>query len=77
MDDDHAIRRGRLSYLESQGPLPAAADLALRAAVIVTRWTQRARTRSALKRLERHRLKDIGKTPHEAWREAARPFWCD
>ena len=32
-------------------------------------------TRRALVELERHRLLDIGKTPEEAKREAAQPFW--
>ncbi|GKY88032.1 DUF1127 domain-containing protein [Sinisalibacter aestuarii] len=77
MDHGYTIRHGRLSYLDSQAPLPAAAELALRVAVAVTRWSQRQRTRTQLKRLEPHRLADIGMTPEEAWREAARPFWRD
>lgn len=77
MDHGSEIRHGRLLYLDTQTKLPALAELALRAAVTVTRWTERARTRKALKRLERHHLDDIGKSRHEAWREAALPFWLE
>lgn len=77
MDHDPAIRHGRFTYLETQMPLPAMAELALRVAVVVTKWSRRARTRQALDRLNPDQLKDIGLTPEEAWREAALPFWRD
>jgi uncharacterized protein YjiS (DUF1127 family) len=41
----------------------------------ITAWAIRHGTRRALAELERHRLLDIGKTPEEARREAAKPFW--
>lgn len=75
MDHGHAIRHGRLIYLDTQAPLPAVADLALRIAVQVTKWSERARTRKALKRLAPHQLSDIGLSREQAWREAALPFW--
>ena len=77
MDYGDTIRHGRLSYLYAHTPLPGPAELALRVAVTVTKWTQRHRTRQALKRLEAHRLADIGKSAEAAWREAALPFWRD
>lgn len=77
MEHGQAFRRGRLQYLDTQTPLPAMAELAVGVAVTVTRWSERARTRRALKRLEPHQLADIGKSPEEAWREAALPFWRD
>lgn len=33
------------------------------------------RQRIALTRLDDHLLKDVGLTPHEALREAERPYW--
>ena len=42
----------------------------------VKTWAIRHGTRRALAELERHHLLDIGKTPEEARREAAKPFWC-
>ena len=39
------------------------------------RWADRARQRRDLAGLDAHLLKDIGVTPGEAAREAAKPFW--
>ena len=77
MDQGQTIRQGRLIFLDTHAPLPAPAELALHIAVTLTRWSQRARTRRALKRLEREALADIGLTPDQAWREAVLPFWRD
>ena len=38
-------------------------------------WETRAKTRAALRRLDRARLPDIGLTTAEALREADKPFW--
>ena len=38
-------------------------------------WLQRARTRWALRQIEPSLLDDIGITPKEQDREAAKPFW--
>ena len=40
-------------------------------------WRDRATTRRALRELTLEMLGDIGVEPHEAMREAARPFWRD
>ena len=39
------------------------------------RWAARAGQRHDLAALDAHLLKDIGVTPAEAAREAAKPFW--
>lgn len=39
------------------------------------RWAARARQRRDLAELDAHLLKDIGVTPGQAAREAAKPFW--
>jgi uncharacterized protein YjiS (DUF1127 family) len=64
----------------SAGAIAAAlGSQALRAArdvsATISVWAMRRGTRRALAELERHHLLDIGKTPDEARREAAKPFW--
>ena len=38
-------------------------------------WQMRANQRTRLAEMETHRLEDMGITPGEAQREAAKPFW--
>ena len=38
-------------------------------------WQIRANQRTRLAEMESHRLEDMGITPGEAQREAAKPFW--
>ena len=38
-------------------------------------WQVRANQRARLAEMESHRLADMGISPAEAWREAAKPFW--
>jgi uncharacterized protein YjiS (DUF1127 family) len=40
-------------------------------------WFARARQRRDLAELDPHLLKDIGVTPGQAAREAAKPFWVE
>lgn len=40
-------------------------------------WFGRARQRRDLSELDAHLLKDIGVTPGQAAREAAKPFWIE
>ena len=82
MDHVSSLRHGSarndgLAFLDAQAPLPALARAALAVAVTVTKWSLRRRTRKALARLEPHLLEDVGLTKHQAWREAALPFWLD
>lgn len=44
-------------------------------AALLALWHRRATTRAALRELPPERLRDIGLSPPDAAREAARPFW--
>jgi len=68
------VNRTDLAYLDSTA-LPVVAEIAVFVAVTVAKWSERRRTRNSLKGLDDHLLRDIGVTPHQARREAARPFW--
>lgn len=63
-----------LTYLQSR-PLTPAATFALKLVVIMVKWSERARTRTELCRLEPHVLEDIGITQAQAKQEAEKPFW--
>jgi uncharacterized protein YjiS (DUF1127 family) len=52
-----------------------AAGLVHRLVAATTLWSIRHNTRRALAELDRHQLRDIGKTAEEARCEAAKPFW--
>jgi uncharacterized protein YjiS (DUF1127 family) len=49
--------------------------MAVKFAVLVTKWATRRRTRLALSRLEPWQLRDVGLTPKEADFESRRVFW--
>ena len=72
MAQTHSITA--LTYLQNR-PLTPAASFALYAAVVLVTWAERRRTRTSLKHLDNHLLKDIGLTPKEALIESQRPFW--
>lgn len=55
--------------------LPLMSLVAIKVAYLVLLWSQRRRTRHALSDLPDHALRDIGLTPDQAAREAAKPFW--
>ena len=59
----------------SQHGLPVAADIAVRFAVVVTKWATRRRTRLALSQLETWQLSDVGLTPAMVRDEHRRVFW--
>ncbi|MGC1505711.1 MAG: DUF1127 domain-containing protein [Sulfitobacter sp.] len=59
----------------SQRGTPVVALLAVRFAVVVTKWATRRRTRLALSQLEPWQLSDVGLTPDEALHEQRRVFW--
>jgi uncharacterized protein YjiS (DUF1127 family) len=46
-----------------------------RIAAVFALWSQRRRTRAALRALPEHMLRDIGLTRSAADAEARRPFW--
>jgi uncharacterized protein YjiS (DUF1127 family) len=56
-------------------PLPPLSRIAFAVAQIVLAWETRRHTRTALKRLDDHMLRDIGLDPIEAEGEAVKPFW--
>ena len=64
-----------LIYLRENNALPIVSVLAVQFAVTVSKWTLRHRTRQALGQLTETQLRDMGLTPLQARREAARLFW--
>ncbi|GAA6175471.1 DUF1127 domain-containing protein [Sulfitobacter pacificus] len=62
------------SILSQQGT-PIAAQLAVRFAVVVTKWATRRRTRLALSQLEPWQLSDVGLTRDDVRDEYRRVFW--
>ena len=64
-----------LIYLRENNALPIVSVLAVQFAVTVSKWTLRHRTRQALGQLTEAQLRDVGLTPLQARREAARLFW--
>lgn len=61
--------------LLARGDAPVTARLAVKFAVLVTKWATTRNTRSALSQLEPWQLKDVGLTPDQASTEASRVFW--
>ena len=58
-----ALHPAQLSLLNAQASLPKLAQICVTAAVAVTVWDMRRRTRRSLARLDPHELRDIGLTP--------------
>ncbi|WP_146345363.1 DUF1127 domain-containing protein [Falsiphaeobacter marinintestinus] len=69
------MQTNALMLLTTSPRLPLIAAVAIRFASVVTEWEHNRRTRHVLKHLDNHMLEDVGLTPAEARREAARPFW--
>lgn len=64
-----------LAYLTAQNSIPATSLLAVRVAVVFSKWATRRRTRLALRALTPDQLRDVGLTPTDAFVEARRVFW--
>ena len=64
-----------LLYLRKANGLPIVSLWAVKFAANVSIWTTRRNTRLALSRLSDADLRDVGLTPTQAKREAARMFW--
>lgn len=64
-----------LAYLTAQNRMPVASVVALRVAVLLSKWATRRKTRIALSQLDAHLLRDVGLTQAAADREAERAFW--
>ena len=65
-----------LAYLQTR-PLTPFASLVLQFVVLCVAWSERRRTRRALRKLDDHQLQDIGLTRRAADEEAKRPFWME
>ncbi|MEO0486615.1 MAG: DUF1127 domain-containing protein [Pseudomonadota bacterium] len=63
-----------LKRLDS-GRIPPLAGVLIVAALIVTHWTVRSRTRTTLKELPPYLLRDVGLSQEAANKEAYKPFW--
>ena len=70
-----ALTTAQITVLNKSTPLPLLAAVAVKFAVVVTKWDQNRKTRRHLRQLEPHLLKDIGLDAHTAHQEAAKPFW--
>lgn len=64
-----------IAFLNTQATLPVLAKVAVKVAVLITKWSIRQRSRKHLRRLSDAQLKDIGLTRSEAHYEATLPFW--
>lgn len=64
-----------LAYLTAQTRIPATSLLAVRIAVVVSKWATRRRTRQTLRTLSEAQLRDVGLTRAAALTEAGRVFW--
>lgn len=64
-----------LIYLRENNALPIVSVWAVEFAVMVSKWTTRHCTRKALCQLTETQLRDVGLTPMQARRKAARLFW--
>lgn len=73
----HALHTAQINVLNSQKNLPLVAGLAVKFAVIVTKWDTRRKSRRTLTNMEPHLLHDIGLDRHSAHAEASKPFWQD
>lgn len=57
--------------------LPPLSRLLVALGLEIARWDDRRRTRAALRRLDRHLLRDIGLDPAHASHEGDKAFWQD
>ncbi|MGR3623131.1 DUF1127 domain-containing protein [Pseudophaeobacter sp.] len=64
-----------MSYLNSRASLPVLAQAAVAFAVLVTKWSNRQRTRKHLRHLSAEQLKDIGLSRQDAHYQGTLPFW--
>ncbi|XDA99735.1 DUF1127 domain-containing protein [Sulfitobacter sp. LCG007] len=64
-----------LAYLSQTRSMPVLAVVAVKFAVVLSKWTTRRRSRQALSQLAPWQLRDVGLTPGQAREEAAKVFW--
>ena len=71
----HALHPAQIALLSAQDTLPVSARWLVKAAIIVTKWDMRRRTRKSLMNLDHDQLHDIGLTRSQAVEEAGKSFW--
>ncbi len=71
----HTAPRIALADLSATPSPSMLAVMAQRAAAVLSRWSNRHRSRRALARLDERMLQDIGVDRHAAQAEARRHFW--
>lgn len=71
----HTLHPAHIALLSMQDTLPVSAQWFVKAAVVVTQWDIRRKTRKALVKFDHYQLHDIGLTRRQALEEAAKPFW--
>ncbi|MDW4497756.1 DUF1127 domain-containing protein [Sulfitobacter sp. D35] len=64
-----------LTYLSQTRTMPVVAVVAIKLAVVLSKWETRRRSRQALAQLTAWQLRDVGLTPDQARDEAAKSFW--
>lgn len=64
-----------MSYLSDRASLPVLAQGAVAFAVMVTKWSNRQRSRKQLRHLSAEQLKDIGVSRQDAHYQSTLPFW--
>lgn len=72
------VRSNHIALAESlcsRIEIPVLAAAVLKAAYVMTVWSERARSRKVLRSLDRFQLDDIGVTPQQAHDEYVKPFW--
>ncbi|WP_323764297.1 DUF1127 domain-containing protein [Marinovum sp.] len=70
----HQTQVQATGFLDGRSLTPIA-SVALKVVVAIAKWEFNHRTRTRLKHLDDHMLRDIGVTRDLADREATRPFW--
>jgi uncharacterized protein YjiS (DUF1127 family) len=65
----------QMSYLSNRASLPVLAQAAVAFAVLVTKWSNRQRSRKQLRHLSAEQLKDIGLSRQDAHYQSTLPFW--
>jgi len=75
MTQTTALPADILSHLRDTRTMPVISVLAIKLAVVLSKWATRRRTRLALSQLSPQQLDDVGLTPRAAFTESRRGFW--
>ncbi|MCR8827271.1 DUF1127 domain-containing protein [Pseudosulfitobacter koreensis] len=75
MTQTNALPADILMHLRDTRTLPVVSVVAIKLAVVLSKWATRRRTRLALGQLTDAQLDDVGLTPRAALIEQRRVFW--